>query len=208
MLKDKKVLVGIIILLLLITGYFIYMLITDSRRTTEEEKNDTTTEETQEEKKEETEEKNTEESQSKLPEGWVEQSSNTYGYTIGVPDKWYYRFFGQTKMIGMDPNPIPEASEYAGVITFSRDDRSYEVLTTELRNGLENVTENKVVVNETEWTEISGNLSNDDLMHPGKNYLHSVVSVDGNSYVLTYSYDTLDNGTLGVYKQVRETVSF
>ncbi len=209
MLRNKKLLAVIAVILLLIVGYFAYMLITDNKKAVESDDRQNT-EETQQDndKNVENDETNGEE-ESKIPEGWLEQTSTSFGYSIGVPDKWYYRFFGQTRMIGMDPNPIPEASEYAGMIVFTVDERPYDQMVNELKTGLESVSETENFVDSLTWLRIEGIISEEDIFHPGQMVIHAVISHEGNSYRLTYSSSKESyNENLETFNDVLETISF
>jgi hypothetical protein len=206
-------LLTLVLILLGIVGYSAYLTLTQSERENsdnQEKQEETDDEENEQEEGGETEQEPEEEEEVKeaeLPEGWSEQESSSYGYKIGVPKNWYYRFFSSTKMIGLDPDPIPEASEYAGVITFSIDDREFEEMITETEEYLDNETKSEITVNGNIWTEIEGEISMDDFFNPGESILYAMTSIEGTSYRLTLL--SPDNSEYrAIYTQLLSTISF
>jgi len=210
MLKNKKLLTALAIILLLIVGYFVYMLMTDSKKDSSlDEVQDTQQTEDDDSENTSTEDETEVEEKSRIPEGWLEQESAVFGYKIGVPDKWYYRFFSQTQMIGMDPHPIPEASEYAGMISFVVIDRPYDQVISETKTGLENVSETEQIVNSLSWTRIEGVIPEEDVFYPGQMMTHAIVFHNSKSYKLTYmSSKESYNDNLQTFNDVLETISF
>jgi hypothetical protein len=203
---------ALVLILLGIVGYFAFLVLNDNKKDsndnqesqeqTDEEEND---QEVEEETEEEPEEEEVEEAE--LPEGWSEQESSSYGYKIGVPKNWYYRFFSSTKMIGLDPDPIPEASEYAGVITFSVDDREFDEMVSQTEDYLDNETKSEITVNGNLWTEIEGEISMDDFFNPGEAILYAMIEIEGTSYRLTLL--SPDNSEYrAIYSQVLSSISF
>jgi hypothetical protein len=190
---------------LLVVGYFLYLVLTNSKtEPAEEDKQEETVDNETEEEPEDTEEEQQEETN--LPEGWIEQESSGYGYKIGVPENWYYRFFSSTKMIGIDPDPIPEASEYAGVITFAADDRTFEQMLSQTKDYLEDEEETSITVNEVEWTQVEGKISMDDFFNPGEAILYAMTQKDGTAYRLTLLAPENEEYR-AIYLQLLETIT-
>lgn len=160
---------GILLLLTCVGAFFIYRLIsgteesstTDTDSTTEESEDtgeeSNTDEEIAEEEEEEEEEEVAEDCvQTTPPSGWTAVEMASVGYTAYRPG-WYYRIFGT--MLGLDPNPIPVDSEYAGMITIRKHSGTQAAVVTDYTDGLEaGYSEASVVAGCRTWTVIEGTI--------------------------------------------------
>ena len=89
-----------------------------------------------------------------VPDSWEQIDNTSQGYTAYRPSSWYYRFFGSTmETFGIDPNEIPEVSEYAGVITLNRMQTTMTEYISSLIPGYSDTTE---TIGENEWNIIDG----------------------------------------------------
>ena len=54
-------------------------------------------------------------SNTSVPHNWRAIENSNYRYTAYIPPTYYYRFFNSAQILGIDPNELPEASEYMGI---------------------------------------------------------------------------------------------
>jgi len=210
-----SILAGLILLTVIYLGYKVVTTSNDEPSEKISEQNDSKNDDddsTSTETEDETpqEETNTPEEKTEtrtIPEGWIDQESEDYEYKIAVPNGWYYRFFSGTQSIGLDPNPIPEASEYPGVICFSALTESITEIRTTYTSDIQNINETSTTVNDKTWTQITGNTSTEDIFFPNYKVLHSLYESSGKTYKLTLmAEEETYNQTLETYQKVLESV--
>ncbi len=174
--QKSNMLIWIILLILLLLmcagGYFIYKTVmggadtttTEQDSTTEDETEDTADEENVDEDDEDIEEETPHEGQeveedcvqATAPAPWVAVEMPAVGYTAYRPG-WYYRIFGT--LLGIDPNPIPVNSEYAGMITIRKHSGTQAAAIAEYTGGLEaGFTETEIVAGCRTWVVIEGTI--------------------------------------------------
>jgi hypothetical protein len=134
-----------------------------------------------------------------LPDGWVYRESTLYKYKIGEPSSWYYRFFDSTKYVGLDTATIPEATEYAGIITFGIYDSSFLTGLPELKAGLVTPTTKAVIINGNAWTEISGTIASDSAFFAGYKQIVTYITYEGKIFV---AYFTVPSASYSTYLDV------
>lgn len=189
--------------------------VTEENDTNDEEKEEEDTEEEEtpdeEEEEEEPEEEETEDecADSELPSGWIPVDNATYGYTLGMPDTWWYRFFGGAKTLGLDPSEIPEASEYAGKITFTAYSDSLTTVVNREKSNHVDLSESTITVCGRSWTKITGKTPSDDAFFPDQKVALAITSVGSYTYELYYRAESSQYSTyLPIFNQVLSTIKF
>ncbi len=144
-----------------------------------------------------------------LPAGYIYQENPTYDYKIGMPDTWYYRYFDSARLIGLDKNPVPTASEYAGLITFYAKPGTLASYITDMESQLDEYDQTEVVVNCLTWTRITG-VTQENMVSSGNlKAIISAIDIDGQLYTLAMESDSSTYATnLVIYNKVLESIVF
>jgi hypothetical protein len=90
------------------------------------------------------------------PSGWIAMDNTAQDYIAYRPGGWWFRFFSPNmETLGIDTNQIPEASEWAGIITLTRLNASnnFESHTSILEAGYTTSVQNIAGRN---WTIVRG----------------------------------------------------
>ena len=108
------------------------------------------------------------------------------GYKVCLIKGWYTSEFDPlAKGVGFDPNPIPEASEYGGIIVVNVSDKAAAQVTITVNENLEGETSSAVTVNGVAGTQISGNIPADNFYYPGYKEVVSIFSKFSRTYEVT-----------------------
>ena len=108
------------------------------------------------------------------------------GYKVCLIKGWYTSEFDPTsKSVGFDSNPIPEASEYGGLVVVNVSSKTVEEVVTEVNNNLENETSSSLTVNGTSGTQVSGNIPADSFYYAGEKEIESIFSKFNRTYEVT-----------------------
>ncbi|MFQ5493228.1 MAG: hypothetical protein ACE5DX_03655 [Candidatus Dojkabacteria bacterium] len=120
---------------------------------------------------------------SELPAGWKKVDLGL-GYTIYRPGNWWFRNFGGT--LGLDPNEIPEASEYAGMITMSKISGSMTSAISTYKSSLDtNVNEFNAVAGDNDWVIVTGKID-ETMESEAKQVKSGFIQGGGQVYQLEY----------------------
>lgn len=124
-----------------------------------------------------------------LPEGWEAIENTFQEYTAYRPKGFYYRLFPPNMyLLGVDPNPIPIATEYAGVITLLRTN-STNNLEGRLKDLKAGYTEKNVVFNSLEWRIIDGE-TKDTEMYDSYKVRYAYIKINGKEFLATLERET------------------
>ena len=127
--------------------------------------------------------------QNPAPAGWTAVENPWAGYTAYRPG-WYYRIFTGGEVLGIGPNPIPDASEYAGTIVIIKHDGT---LAAEMANYTDRFdpgyTQTTVVAGCRDWTMLEGTEPPNELFDEMQTKV-GFVTVDGEVFSVEYSIAT------------------
>lgn len=89
------------------------------------------------------------------PSDWKPIDNTVQKYIAYRPNGWYFRFFSNMELLGIDTNIIPVASEYAGIINITRltASNNFESYKANLEPGY---TQEVQVISGRSWTIIKG----------------------------------------------------
>ncbi|MBN2101230.1 hypothetical protein JW710_05130 [Candidatus Dojkabacteria bacterium] len=212
---------GVVVVILVgVIGFLAYSMIKEKADEKEDEKetesneedNDSEEEDTSEEEKstddsEEEEEETTSDCDPTIPSGWVKRQNTTYNYTVAMPSNWWYRFFGSMQTMGMDPNEIPEASEYAGLVTMSAYTDTVANLVADSKSSLVGSSESTITVNCKTWTKVEGQNPSGIPFYADYKVVEVYTSHNGKTFCLKYMNDPGDFNTYkATYDKILESV--
>jgi hypothetical protein len=98
-----------------------------------------------------------------VPAGWEAVDNTACGYTAYRPTHWYFRKF-EGCALGMDPNPIPTASEYWGAVAVFKKSGTAASAAAALKGGLEaGATQETVTIAGREWIIVEGTVDGGEI---------------------------------------------
>lgn len=119
------------------------------------------------------------------PSGQVYKNKKQ-GYQVCLIKGWYTRQFNlSAASVGFDPNPIPEASEYGGLIVVSVSNKTSAEVLTNATGGLENKKSSSVTVDGATVTQIMGNIPADNVYYPNFKEAVSIFTKPPRTYEVT-----------------------
>ncbi len=116
------------------------------------------------------------------PSNWKVLDNTKQGYTVYRPTGFYYRLFPPDMFVlGIDPNPIPTASEYMGVINMIRLSASsnFDTYLGNLEAGYKTCTRE---IDGRTWTTVVGKTKTTDAFE-GKYVKYGKVTVGGKDFM-------------------------
>lgn len=119
-----------------------------------------------------------------VPENWKAIEIASLPYQFYRPNNFYYRLNGNT--LGIDPNPIPEASEHAGIITFTKVSNSKESIVNEQKSALTGATQFEQTAGDNQWTILTGTIPESEIRAEQKAKI-GVITGAGSTYILMYA---------------------
>ncbi len=94
-----------------------------------------------------------------IPAGWEAVDNTKCGFTAYRPKGWHYRLFENCAM-GLDPNPIPTASEYWGAVAIFKETGTVATAVANLKSNLDaGATETSATIAGRDWVIVEGTLS-------------------------------------------------
>ncbi len=120
-----------------------------------------------------------------VPAGWKAIKMPTYKYTAYRPSNYYYRFFDSGKILGIDPNPIPEASEYLGVVTLQVTTGDLETRKMEHIDSWMALAVDKKTKKNGTWDLVKGTIPGDEMM-PEKEAIMAITKKGNYVYIVDY----------------------
>jgi len=108
------------------------------------------------------------------------------GYKVCLIKGWQTREFDNSAAsVGFDPNPIPEASEYGGIIVVNVTNKTTSDVSNTINNDLEGETSSSVNVDGIVGTQISGSIPADSFYYAGYKEVASIFSKFKRTYEVT-----------------------
>jgi hypothetical protein len=141
------------------------------------------------------------------PSGWVLIDNTVQKYLAYRPNGWYYRLFAPNmETLGIDTNKIPEASEWAGIITMSRlSAGGLESYKSNLEVGYTSAVQ---TISGRSWTLIEGKTPANELFN-AQFVKYAFVTVDGKDYVAGIRSDLANyGGQEGTFDTFVSVISF
>jgi hypothetical protein len=137
------------------------------------------------------------------PSNWREVENSAYDYTAYIPPTYYYRFFDSARIVGIDTNELPEASEYMGIITINIE-RSSSVETT-LNNNIRDwvaISTATEVHSNGRWSIVHGTIPANEMFEE-KEVITAYIQ--HGEYVLSVEYRNAPSD-FGTYEDIFDTV--
>ena len=117
-------------------------------------------------------------------EGQIYTNTNQ-GYKVCYSTGWYTQVFeSPKKIVGFDPNPIPEASEYGGVFMISISSKSVADLKTQYSADIVSPTTVTDTVDGVSGVRLSGTISSDSAFFPNYHEVFTMVKKFNRTYVI------------------------
>jgi len=116
------------------------------------------------------------------PSGWIAMDNTAQDYIAYRPGGWWFRFFSPNmETLGIDTNQIPEASEWAGIITISRLSASnnFESYKSNLEAGYTSSVQNIAGRN---WTIVRGIIP-ENMLFDAQYAKYAYVNVGGREFL-------------------------
>ena len=116
------------------------------------------------------------------PSGWIAMDNTAQDYIAYRPGGWWFRFFSPNmETLGIDTNQIPEASEWAGIITLTRLNASnnFESHTSILEPGYTTTIQNIAGRN---WTIVRGIIP-ENMLFDAQYAKYAYVNVGGREFL-------------------------
>ena len=108
------------------------------------------------------------------------------GYKVCLVKGWYTREFDHSAAsVGFDQNPIPEASEYGGLIVVSVSNKTSLEVLTNATGGLENKKSSSVMLDGATGTQITGDIPADNVYYPSYKEVVSIFAKPPRTYEVT-----------------------
>lgn len=122
------------------------------------------------------------------PDGWKVIDNTSQKYLAYRPNGWYYKMFPPAmETLGIDTTAIPDASEWAGLITMTRLSASNN-LGSYKANLEAGFTENSQVISGNTWTIIKGKTIENEIY--GSQFVkYAYVQVSGKEYLAGITCD-------------------
>jgi len=118
-----------------------------------------------------------------IPDNWKPVVNKSQGYTAHRPNNYFYRIFSGS-VLGIDPNAIPENSEYVGVISIFTSTDSFDNEVIRAKGIIDNETVKKVTYSNGVWTVITGSVPADE-MFPERLAYYAIIEIKGKTHVIT-----------------------
>ena len=97
------------------------------------------------------------------------------GYKVCIIKAWYSKEFNSSgTSVGFDSSPIPEASEYGGLIMVNVSNKTTSEATNTINSSLNGVASRAVTVDGAAGTQISGNIPADSFYYAGDKEIVSI----------------------------------
>lgn len=218
--KMQIIIIVLLTLLLILVGYLIYILMTQDSTEVQTPQSDTKVQETNEisevidpvsdpvVEEEEEEETPIETAKNVVPDGWKPVENGTYGYTAYRPSSYYYRFFGSQVLLGIDPNEIPTASEYAGAITITAISGSLPTAAQDYYASMTSVVISESTELNGTWTLVTANIA-ETISTPAQKTALAFIEVDGQVFVVEYRFQADSTGIyMDVFDQFYPSILF
>jgi hypothetical protein len=192
--KSKKIIiyVGLIVVLLLLLGILAYINLFTEK--SQEKEPEATSSATKVEKQEEIEEvgaaNETQDTKVTKVAAYCTDGSifeNTkQGYKVCLIKGWYTSEFDpSSKSVGFDSNPIPEASEYGGLIVVNTSNQTASEISAQTADSLDGETSTNVTIDGVSGTQISGTIPADNVYYPDYKEVVTIVSKFNRTYEVT-----------------------
>jgi len=108
------------------------------------------------------------------------------GYKVCLIKGWYTQEFSvSAATVGFDPNPIPEASEYGGVIVVDVSAKSVPDTLTETGNNIENEVVSNITVDGVSGKQLIGDIPADNFYYANYKEIASIFSKFNRTYRVT-----------------------
>ncbi|OGY21064.1 MAG: hypothetical protein A2126_04430 [Candidatus Woykebacteria bacterium GWB1_45_5] len=108
------------------------------------------------------------------------------GYKVCLIKGWYTsEFTPPATSVGFDSNPIPEASEYGGLIVVNVSNKTTGEVTADVNNNLDGETSSNTTVDGVAGTQVSGNIPADNVYYPDYKEIVTIVSKFNRTYEVT-----------------------
>jgi len=121
--------------------------------------------------------------------GLVYENKNQ-GYKVCLIKGWYKsEFTPDSSSVGFDSNPIPEASEYGGLIVVNVSNKTSGEVMTEVSNNLDGETSSNVTVDGVAGTKVIGSLPADNVYYPGYKEVVTIFGKFNRTYEVTMITD-------------------
>jgi len=143
-----------------------------------------------------------------IPSGWVAIENKTYNYIAYKPSNYYYRAFGIESVLGIDPNKIPEASSYTGVISIQALDGSLESAKNDYIQSFMAIAQDTKTTENGTWDLIIAEIPESD-MQSAQNVMCAFIEVSGQVFVVDYRYDSSSDATYEtIFDQFYPSIKF
>lgn len=143
-------------------------------------------------------------------EGGQIYENTRQGYKVCYPSGWYSQEFGYSQlMAGFDSSPIPQASEYAGMITVRVSRDASAALLAQYLAELENSTTAAISVDDVLGIKVMGTVPASSEFFPGYVQVYSVFEKFGRTYTAGFSShpDSYEQNIL-LYEDFMEDFTF
>ncbi len=123
-----------------------------------------------------------------VPNGWKPIEVSKYHYVAYRPANYHYRLFDGGKILGIDPNEIPEVGGYAGIITVEvKKGKLEDVKMEHIDNWMAIATDSRTEKNAT-WDLVKGTIPGDEMM-PEKEAIIAITKKGEYVYIVDYRTD-------------------
>jgi len=129
-----------------------------------------------------------------LPDNWEPVENTAMAYIAYRPNNWWFRYFDNMKLLGLDPNSIPEVGEYAGMLTITVSSDSLTSAVSDKKSNMTSPVESSIIYSNGKWTILEGTYPASELFD-AKKVKAALSEQGGKTVIIEYQNDPSSFGS-------------